>query len=68
MASEELNRPDLRWTLDEPDDLEFFKAVSKNFKLKLVHLCSQDLIYWLDENPNISEINADVKQKNIEDG
>jgi spore coat polysaccharide biosynthesis protein SpsF len=68
MAPDSLNRPDLRWTLDEIADLKFIQAVVKNFTGRLVDFTAKDLINWLDEHPEIMSINANVQQKEIKEG
>jgi len=68
MAPDYLNRPNLRWTLDEPADLEFIKVIVKNFKEKITKLSAKDLITWLDKYPEIMEINSNIKQKHILEG
>jgi spore coat polysaccharide biosynthesis protein SpsF len=52
-----LKRPDLRMTLDYPEDLKFFKEIFSNLYKpgKLLHL--QDIIKFLDNNPQIVAIN-----------
>ena len=68
LAPEVLNHPNLRWTLDEKADLEFIKAVANYFKERLIDFTSEDLISWIDKNPEVVLINSGVKQKEIEEG
>ncbi len=57
-----LKRPDLRMTLDYPEDYEFFKEVLKNLYKpgKLLHL--QDIIAFLDKNPQVVAINKNAQE------
>jgi len=55
-----LQRPEIRMTLDYRDDLEFFRRVygffgGRDFKL-------EDVIHYLDENPEVPQINACLQQ------
>lgn len=56
-------RPEIRMTLDYPDDFKFFKtiieklgAIKKDFNLK-------DIISYLDKNPKIIKINQYLQEK-----
>jgi spore coat polysaccharide biosynthesis protein SpsF (cytidylyltransferase family) len=57
-----LKRPDLRMTLDYPEDYEFFKEVLKNLYQpgKLLHL--RDIIAFLDKNPQVVAINKNAQE------
>ncbi len=67
-APNELNHPLWRWTLDTPEDLEFFKSVLNHFKEEIINLTSIELKNWLVKNPDIVEVNSKVRQKTIEEG
>ena len=54
-------RPDLRLTLDYPEDLAVFRAVFENFRDRSFDL--DDVVSYLDDNPKVSAINAEVQQK-----
>ena len=56
-----LQRPEIRMTMDYRDDLEFFRTVygyfgGRDFKL-------EDVIWYLDENPEVTEINSHLQEK-----
>lgn len=60
-AKGKLRRPDIRITLDTEEDFELLKRILlhfKNFNFK-----SEDVITFLDQNPNLLEINRHIKQK-----
>ncbi len=46
-----------RWTLDNPDDWEFFKAVYGQFYKEDSFFGMEDVIPWLEEHPEIVELN-----------
>ena len=53
-------RPDLRLTLDEPDDLRMLRAVIAGLDAHPLTLRGPDLIAFLDENPAIAAMNRDI--------
>lgn len=55
-------RPDYRLTLDYKDDFELFKKVFERFGEDTFRLCMADIIYFLDENPDIAKINKNCKE------
>lgn len=57
---EELQR-DMRMTLDYEDDLKFFTNVFENFNGKEFNL--RDVIFYLDENPEVVNINSYLQEK-----
>ncbi len=59
---QELIRNHFRLTLDYPEDFEFFKAVYEQFGLNTYKTSMNDIISFLDENPEIVEINSKLKQ------
>ncbi len=65
LAPKELHYPDLRWTLDEPADLEFLKAVMGHFGDRYDSFTAHELMQWLKENPELSDINENVRQKTL---
>lgn len=67
-APENLRHPDWRWTLDTPEDLKFFQTIFKYFGEEIVSLDSAELADWLRKNPQVLEINSNVRQKSIEEG
>lgn len=63
-----LERSKWRWTLDEPSDLKFFQEVGKRFGTKVIDAGYVELSNFLDGQPEIVQINQDVRQKNISEG
>ena len=62
-------RPDYRLTLDYPEDLEFFKRLFDHFGENTYRVPTLDIIRYLDENPQIVEINKhceDMYRKRLE--
>ena len=56
-ASKELNRPDIRLTLDYAEDFIVIKKIFQNFKKKK-YFNLKKIIKFLDKNPNIKKINS----------
>jgi len=56
-----LQRPEIRMTLDYPDDLTFFDNIYSNFKDTNFSL--RDVIKYLDNNPEVIEINKHCQEK-----
>jgi spore coat polysaccharide biosynthesis protein SpsF len=56
----ELQRPEIRITLDYEDDLRFFKAIFGNFK-STVPL--REVLSFLNENPELIKINQYLQQR-----
>ena len=50
-------RPDIRMTLDYPDDFRFFKNIIENLGSKQKNFNLRDIIKYLDENPCMIQIN-----------
>lgn len=57
---QDINLSDYRWTVDEPVDLEFARAVYEALYSKKSAFTSADIIDLLDARPAIAEINASV--------
>lgn len=55
----------LRWTVDTPEDLKFANAVANSFDLKQTNW--QALSAFLENHPEISEINALVRHKTLKE-
>lgn len=53
-----LQRPEIRMTLDYEDDLKFFRNVYDHF----INFRLQDVIEYLDANPEVPRINAYLQQ------
>ena len=52
------NLHDERWTIDEPEDYEFIKAIYEHFDFSnKQNFDSKDILEFLEENKNIREIN-----------
>ena len=56
-----LQRPEIRMTLDYPDDLKFFDNIYSNFKDTSFTL--RDVIKYLDEEPEVIKINQYLQEK-----
>ena len=54
----ELQRKDYRLTLDYPEDFEFFKKIYAHFGADTYKTSMQDIIKYLDGNPNVVQINT----------
>lgn len=65
-AKESEIRKDFRLTLDYQEDFDFFKAVYTHFGESTYKISSEELISFLDKNPEIVSINKDLKQKYTE--
>jgi spore coat polysaccharide biosynthesis protein SpsF len=55
-------RPALRLCVDEPADLGLVRKIYKHF-LPAIDFSLDDIIVFLDQNPAIAKLNADVEQK-----
>jgi len=51
----ELNRPELRLTLDYEEDYELIKAVYEDLNTYTPNFSSIDIIKWLDEHPDLRD-------------
>lgn len=56
-------RPDIRMTLDYPDDLLFFKDVIENLGKVKFDFNLRDIVEYLDENPDVIQINQYLKDE-----
>ncbi|WP_067072652.1 cytidylyltransferase domain-containing protein [Methanoculleus horonobensis] len=63
-AANEVDLSHHRWTLDTPEDLALIRAVYSHFGND--RFTWMDAIEYLDQHPEIMEINSDIKQKTIE--
>ena len=54
-----------RWTVDTPEDLEFVLAVYRALGSRALRCGFEDILELLAARPEISAINADVKQKEL---
>jgi spore coat polysaccharide biosynthesis protein SpsF len=58
---DKFRRPEIRMTLDYPDDMKFFKEVFGHFKNKRFTLW--DTIEYLDEHPEVIKINQHLQEE-----
>lgn len=61
---EAVRRPELRLTIDTPEDYEVARSVFEAFKGTPDSLAST--ISWLDENPKIRDLNAHIQPREID--
>jgi len=61
-APKKFYRPNLRLCVDEPIDLIVVRKIFKHFKPR-EDFTAQEIIEYLDKNPQIAAINKDVRQK-----
>jgi len=60
-----LKRPDIRITLDTKEDLKLISKIINSFND--INFKTEDVIDFLDKNPELLKINENVKQKNIKE-
>lgn len=56
-------RPEIRMTLDYPDDFKFFKTVIEYFESAKKDFNLKDIIKYLDEHPEVMKINQYLQEK-----
>ena len=56
-------RPEIRMTLDYPEDFEFFKNVIENLGKKNKYFNLKDIISYLDQHPEVLKINQHLQKK-----
>ena len=61
-----LKREDIRLTIDTIEDFKLYQMLYHYFR-NLVNVDIREVIKFLDENPNIKEINKAIRQKNYEE-
>jgi spore coat polysaccharide biosynthesis protein SpsF len=60
-------RPNFRLTMDEPNDYELLKIIFRNlYKKDAEPFLWQDIVKFLDENPEFLEINRQVVHRNFD--
>jgi spore coat polysaccharide biosynthesis protein SpsF len=59
----EVEAPDLRWTVDQPEDLAMVRALWDAAGLGERYLGAAELVAFVREHPEIAAINAGVEQK-----
>ncbi len=55
----------MRWTVDEPKDLELIREIYKRLYKKGKIFLMEDVVNLLKECPKLAEINKDIKQKTV---
>lgn len=61
----ELNRPEIRLTVDELPDFELVKTIFENLKPSNPFFSTLDIIKFMDANPHLKNMNKNVKQKKL---
>ncbi len=59
----ELSRPNYRLCVDTKEDLQLIRELYKNFGDQLIDVNYKEIIYFLDKNPELVNINRSVRQK-----
>ncbi|MFW9965189.1 MAG: cytidylyltransferase domain-containing protein [Candidatus Sifarchaeia archaeon] len=59
------SRPNYRLCVDTQKDFELILRIHENFRERLISTDFQEIIEFLDRNPEIASINHDVKQKHF---
>lgn len=59
-------RPEIRMTLDYPEDLEFFTIVINSLSQHKEYFNLRDIISYLDEHPEVIKINQSLQEKFLE--
>ncbi|MEX1027535.1 MAG: glycosyltransferase family protein [Candidatus Paceibacterota bacterium] len=62
--AQQVDHSALRWTLDEPADLEFFQAVFRFFS-KEQFISTEQVLALLEKHPEIACLNAHIEQKKL---
>jgi spore coat polysaccharide biosynthesis protein SpsF len=57
-GSSKLQRPDIRLTVDYPEDLIVVREVYKALKVRNDYIKIEDIINYLDANPKLKEVNS----------
>lgn len=65
-AEKKLNRPDLRLDLDTSEDYELIKRIFEALYPIKSDFCLEDVIEFIESNPSLKSINAEVQQKQAE--
>ncbi len=60
-----LKRPEVRLTVDELPDFEFVTKIFEALRPKNPYFDTQDILKFLDANPDLLEINSAVRQKKL---
>lgn len=62
-AKGKLKRPEIRITIDTIEDFKLVKKIIQNFNN--LNFKAEDIIDFLDKNPDLLEINKNIKQKSV---
>jgi len=65
-VEDELRHPEIRMTLDYPEDYEFFKAVFDELYNRRKVFTLKEILALLRKNPQIMEMNKHLQQKYVE--
>ena len=60
---DEQDNSDLRWTVDEPADLDAVRRIFGDLRLGEREASYRDVLAWVREHPEIAALNAGVRQK-----
>ncbi|MCG7851109.1 MAG: glycosyltransferase family protein [Methanosarcinaceae archaeon] len=60
------NQGSRRWTVDTPEDLEFIRTLFSKKNCK-IYFSWKEVLHFLDENPDLERINAEVAHKSYRD-
>ena len=63
VQSADLNQPELRLTLDYPEDLAMISAIYEQLYMDSHSIRIRDVIKLLDENPALTQLNAGLEEK-----
>ena len=58
-----VDNSDLRWTVDEPADLEMARAIVQGLGATAADVPYRDVVAWVRRHPPVSALNAHVRQK-----
>jgi spore coat polysaccharide biosynthesis protein SpsF len=67
-ASAEMRWPDLRLTVDEPEDYELVRRVFETLHPERPHFTGRDVVTLLRQRPDWVELNSSVRQKTAAEG
>lgn len=61
----EIARPDLRLTVDYPEDFELVRNIISTFAASKKRFALKDIIRFCDDHPELSELNKSLKQRDL---
>ncbi|MCA9459831.1 MAG: N-acetylneuraminate synthase family protein, partial [Nanoarchaeota archaeon] len=62
---ENVRRPEYRFTVDTPEDLEMMREIYKNLYKEGEIISLADAVKFVDENPDVLKINGMIKDRNV---